>query len=372
MQGIRRQVSWAAACAIGFAAVIALTPATAADWQAGAGPEWAKVLAAAKREGKVVVAGHSALARPFTEDFKRDTGIDLEFLGGNTRDLTARLQREVRSGSLTIDVSLGGGTELLTLYPEGQLLALKPQMMLPGVTDPKNWVSGRIKWMDKEGAYFFQGSYWVHAWPVFNSDLVPKGSVRSWKDLLKPEFKGKIAAYDPRSGGPGQAAAAYLVDVFGLEFLKQLYLGQEVVYTRDGRQLIEWVVRGNHAVALGGVQVDVEQFTTHGIRNLTVPELPDGPGSVLGGFSVLKQPKGVLHPNAATVFINWYASQPGQTAYSRAMLEPSSRVDVEVPTIPDYVKPKPGTHYLDQYEDGWYRETRPKVEDAIVQALGGR
>jgi ABC-type Fe3+ transport system substrate-binding protein len=370
MLGLNRTIRQAGAWTLGLAILLAAMPVRAADWQAGASPEWAAVLAAAKREGKVVVAGHPALARAFSDDFKRDTGIDLEFLGGNTRDLTARFQREARANNLTMDISLGGGTELLTLYPEGLLQSVKAQMMLPGVTEPKNWIGGRTKWMDKEGAYLFQGSYWIHAWPVFNSDAV-KG-VQSWKDLLKPEFKGKIAAYDPRSGGPGQSAAGYLVDTFGVDFLKQLYLGQEVAYTQDGRQLIEWLVRGNYAIALGGVQIDVEQFRTRNLGNLTVPSLPDGPGSVLGGFSVLKQAKGSPHPNAATVFINWYASQPGQTAYSRTMLEPSSRLDVDVPAIPDYVKPKPGVTYLDQYEETWYRETRPKVESAIVNALGGR
>jgi ABC-type Fe3+ transport system substrate-binding protein len=371
MGGIDRRTLLATASAFGLSVAAGVKPAAAADWQDGAGAEWAKVMAAAKREGKVVVAGHSALARVFADDFKRDTGIELEFLGGNTRELTARLQREVRAGSLTMDVSLGGGSELLTLYPEGQLVAIKPQLMLPGVTDPKNWHNGRIKWMDTEGAYFFQGSNWVHAWSVVNTDRVKPGTVKSWKDYLKPEFKGRIAAYDPRSGGPGQAAAAYLVDVFGIDFLKQLHTGQEVVATRDGRQLIEWLVRGNYDVALGGVQIDVEQFRTR-IKTLQVPDLADGPGSVLGGFSVSKQPKNVPHPNAATVFHNWYASQPGQTAYTRVMLEPSTRADVDVPTVPDYVKPKPGVKYLDQYEEGWYRDQRPKVEKAITDALGGR
>ncbi len=134
------------------------------------------------------------------------------------------------------------------------------------MTNGKNWINGGIKWMDKEGAYFFQGSYWVHAWSVVNTERVKPGTVKSWKDYLKPEFKGRIAAYDPRSGGPGQAAAAYLVDVFGIDFLKQLHIGQEVVYTRDGRQLIEWLVRGNYDVALGGVQIDTEQFRTRASR----------------------------------------------------------------------------------------------------------
>jgi ABC-type Fe3+ transport system substrate-binding protein len=195
--------------------------------------------------------------------------------------------------------------------------------------------------------------------------------VRSWKELLGPKFTGKITAYDPRSGGPGQAAAAYVAQQFGTDFLTELYVGQKTVYTRGGRQLVEWVVRGNYAVALGSVQLDIENFRARGIKNLYVPQLEDGPGSVVGGFSVLKQPVGAPHPNAATIFINWYASQPGQTVYTRVMLEPSMRADVDVPSVPDYTKPKPGLAYLDQYQGDWYVNKRPQLDKAITQALGG-
>jgi ABC-type Fe3+ transport system substrate-binding protein len=201
--------------------------------------------------------------------------------------------------------------------------------------------------------------------------MVPATSLTSWKDLLKPEFKGKIAAYDPRSGGQGQAAAAYLAYTFGIDFVKELYTAQDVMFTRDGRQLIEWLVRGSYAVALGAVQIDVENFRTRGMGNLMVPALADGPGLLTGGFGLLKQGKGAPHPNAATVFINWYASQPGQEAYSRAMAETSSRNDVEAPNVPDYVVPKPGLKYVDQFQEDWYRNERPKLEKAIVGALGG-
>ena len=218
----------------------------------------------------------------------------------------------------------------------------------------------------------FQGSNWVHAWPLFNANLVKPGTVTNWADLLKPEFKGKIVAYDPRFGGPGQAAAAYLTDTFGIDFVKELYAGQKVVYTRDGRQLVEWIARGSYAVALGGIQLHVEIFKQKGIKNLSVRQMKDGPGSLLGGFSVIKQPVGAPHPAAATVFLNWYASKPGQETYSRRMLEPSMRRDVDVDTVPDYVKPKPGVTYLDQYVEDWYTQTRPKVSKSIVEALGGR
>jgi ABC-type Fe3+ transport system substrate-binding protein len=99
--------------------------------------------------------------------------------------------------------------------------------------------------------------------------------------------------------------------------------------------------------------------------------MDDGPGCLVGGFSVLKIAKGAPHPNAATVFLNWYASRPGQKAYSEAMDEPSRRLDVKG-DFPSYILPKPGVKYLDQYSEPWYLKERPKLEKAIIEALGGR
>ena len=48
------------------------------------------------------------------------------------------------------------------------------------------------------------------------------------------------------------------------------------------------------------------------------------------------------------------------------------RTDVHVAAMPDYVQPKPGVRYLDQYEEDWYVNARPKVQAAIVEAMGGR
>src|SRR6266700_8313925 len=61
------------------------------DWQAGAPAEWTRVLEAARKEGQVTVAGFPLLAEKMSAAFKRDTGIQLNFLGGNTGDQSARL-----------------------------------------------------------------------------------------------------------------------------------------------------------------------------------------------------------------------------------------------------------------------------------------
>jgi ABC-type Fe3+ transport system substrate-binding protein len=353
--------------------LLAAAPAFAADdWQEGAGPEWQAALEAGRKEGKVVVAVMpSGLSDPMAAAFERDTGIQMEFINGSIVDLTARYAREAKAGNVTIDVMVGGGNEV-ALLRAGLLEPIKPQFLLPKVTDPAVWIGGKMHWMDSAQEYMFQGSNGVHGWPLVNSQLIDPKTLTSWQDLLKPEFKGKIAAEDPRNPGPGQAAAAYLLDTFGVEFLKQLYIGQQVTYTRDSRQLVEWVARGTYPVALGAIQVPIEAFRAQGMTQLAVPVLSDGSGAVVGSFSVLKEVKNVPHPAAARVFMNWYASRAGQEIYSKITREPSTRLDVKVDTVPDYVVPRPGVNYPDQYAEDWYAVQRPKVAKAVIEALGGR
>ena len=361
--------------AVRFVAVIAvagigsISAAVAADWQDGAGPEWQKTLAAARAEGTVVVTGRPEIADKFMEAFKRDTGITMEFLGGVGRDLDSRLEREMNSGHLTIDVMLTGANGV-DYVAKGQLDPIKPRLMLPGVTDPKNWNDGRLKWVDKGEAYMFTPNEYLFGWPLFNTAGVKLESIVTWQDLLKPEFKGKIASFDPRPGGPGQAAAAYLTDRFGIEWVKKLYVGQDVKLARDSRQLAEWVARGVYPIGIGTLAVEIERFKKGGIKTLEVKSMADGPGSILGGSSVAIMPKGAPHPNAATVFLNWYASNPAQTIFATVWQTPSRRLDVKVDNIPDYVVPQHGVKYLDQYSENWYVQTRPKLVEEIVKVLG--
>jgi ABC-type Fe3+ transport system substrate-binding protein len=350
--------------------MLAASPALA-DWQDGGGEQWRQILAAARTEGKVVVVGRPDLAKPFAEGFKKDTGLDLEFLGGQGRDLASRVLREVRSGNVTLDIILSGASDI-SFVKDGYMAPLKPQFILPDVTDGKNWADGKLKWMDKQQTYMFIGGEYIFGWPVFNSDLVKTGEITSWKDLLKPQYKGKIAAWDPRSPGPGLAAASYVADMFGIDFVQKLYIGQGVTYARDGRQLIDWLARGTYSIVLGALPLEIERFQSSGVKNIVVGDLSDGPGALLGGSAVMWQPKGAPHPKAAMVFANWFASRQGQQIYSDVWETPSRRTDIHNPSIPDYVVPKPGVRYLDQYEEDWYVDTRPKVQDAITKALDGQ
>ena len=81
---------------------------------------------------------------------------------------------------------------------------------------------------------------------------------------------------------------------------------------------------------------------------------------------------GAPHRNAAAVFLNWYASEPGQLVFSTVWHTPSSRRDADAPTIPDFVKPKPGVEYIAEYREEWYTKYESEYPRKILDALGGQ
>jgi ABC-type Fe3+ transport system substrate-binding protein len=359
------------AIAAGLAGLLLGSAAQAADeWKPAAGPQWAKTLEAAKKEGVVVVAGHPQLTPKLTGAFQKDTGLTIEFFGAAARELDSRIKREIRAKRVTIDVMFGGASNL-DMIPQGALQPLPPRLMLDEVTDATKWRDGKLKWADNAQQYLFIPNEYVFGWLAYNPTLVKADEIRTWQDLLKPEYKDKIAAHDPRSPGPGLAYAAYLGELFGVDFVKKLYIGQDAMMTTDSRQLVDWVARGTYRFALSALPPFIERYKADKL-NIAVMNLEDGPGSLIGGSSVVWIPAGAPHSDGATVFLNWYLSQRGQQIYSEIWQSPSRRLDVSTDHVPDYVIPKSGVKYFDQYQEDWYLNTRPKLSDAIVEATGGR
>jgi ABC-type Fe3+ transport system substrate-binding protein len=360
---------------LGSAALLAASlpskaPAAATtDWQDGAPPEWQRILAAARGEGRVTVAGFPGLAKAMSAAFKNDTGIQLDFFGGSSSEQSTRFEAEARAKNMTIDILLGGAREL-ALKQEGMLNPIKSQFLLPGLA-AENFRGGRHKWMDNEQQYLLHGSEWVFGWALVNKDVIDPGEIKTWQDLLKPKFRGKIIAHDPRSPGPGQGATNFIYKAHGMDYIKAFFLGQEAKLTTDNRQVVDEVVRGVKPIAFASIQFHIEAFRKAGINNLEVILPEDYPGYLTSGFSVLKQAKGAPHPNAATVFINWYMSRPGQEVYQSVMLETARRNDVDKSKLPSYLVPREGVKYFEDYNEETYN-TRNAAVKLITEALGSR
>jgi len=354
---------------VGSLVLILLGPVPAwSGWQ----EDWNQALAKARSEGSVVL-GTTQSSPAFREKISKVLmdrfGIRVEVRSGRPSDLAAIATRECASGQPSMDVILSGMSEVLSLYPKGCLAPVKQTLLLPEVTDTKNWKDGQLKWNDPDRQYFFQTTEYVEGWTTINSQRVNPKDLDTARELLSERFKGKIASFDPRRGGPGQATATFLFVAFGDEFVRALYSGQKVAYTTNYRQLADWIARGTYLIGLGQVTTPIEPLRKEGLP-IGVVAHRDFPGFLSGGGGVLKLVKQAPHPNAAVVLINWLASQDGQEFFSQTSLWASRRIDVTTKGLPGYSLPKAGVKYLDNYDYDFYAKKRAQVGKKLKNLLG--
>lgn len=342
-----------------------------AEAQEGWQKKWTGMVAAAKKEGSVVVAASpSPRTRAEMEPlFMKQLGFKLEYLALGGAESNARVEREAAAGKVTIDILLSGNSELYNLLPAGRLEPVKDKIVLPEALDATKLRDNKFKYNDPEQRYFLQTMEYILPDVFINTQIIKKGTITTWKDLLKPEYQGKIASFDPRRGGQGQAVAAYALQLFGPEFIKQLFVGQKIVYTGDRRQLGDWLARGTYPIAIAVATREIEEGRALGIHIERL--FPRDQGGVTGGSSIIKIVRNAPHPNAAAVFLNWFLTKEPQEIFQRTNDMVSRRKDIGAKGVPDYVIPVEGVKYVDTYAAD-YMDYYPKAQKMLQELLGGR
>ncbi len=334
--------------------VVVLTSMTFIWGGARAGAqEWKQVLAAAKKEGKVVVAGVTgASARSVLKDAfqSRYPEIRVEYTGLPGRSITPRIMMERRVGKKLWDIWFGGGGSSIALKNEGALQNLRPALILPEVKDDKYWYGGHdFSFIDKEKKYLFAFSGYLQPQAFVNRSSLPSSQISSTRQLIDPKFKGKIAINDPRRGGPGVTRVTALRLIYGLEFTKKLLTKQDAVFNRNYRQTAEWVVRGRYPIVVGSSRMHVQEFWAQGLAKdvVTLPSEAEIMGSGTGHVGLIE---GTPHPNAAKVYLNWLLSKNAQELYAKATSVNSRRSDLDPIHPPTFPKPELLNQYLRQDE----------------------
>ena len=334
--------------------------------------QWEEVLAKAKKEGKVTLLGpRSTAARPsLVKAFQKAyPDISLEYQPGSLGRTAPRLRAELRARkTTTMDVVIGGTSAIRN---RDVITLLRPKLILPEAINTANWRSTRgqgPRWVDRDRQIALQTSEWVFGYVVVNTDMVKPGTLTSWRDLLKPEWKGKIAFHDPRGSGAGGEVASYLLVKFGDKFIVDLFRDQKVALTRSYSQIADWLAQKKYAIGVAQVPDRIEALKKEGVP-LKAFSLKDGPGTLTGGFSVVSFLKGAPHPNATQVFINWVLTKAGQEALHRPLLSPSLRVDVKRDYVPEYTIPQPGLDYLDTYTEE-FQSKRRKLAKQVRELVG--
>lgn len=337
-----------AAVAVAYLVFMTSSASAQSDWQ----KDWEKTLAAARKEGQVTVYIYRYEA--LMQDFKREfPGIHVVSVTGRGNELTTRIMTERRAGKYIADVYSGGtGGNYNVLYKGKALDPIKPLLSLPEVVDESKWYGKEHRYADPEGKYVF--AYLASpsdAQLAFNANQVNPKEFKSYWDVTNPKWRSKIVALDPRDGGLGATMQFFYYNPeIGPEFMKKFFGTMDLQFSRNFRQMTDWLAQGRYAICFGCKDSMRAKNQGLPVDDFDTTRWKEGSSFSSGGgsLSFLNQ---APHPNAAKVFINWFLSRKGQIALQKLgdTDDPpnSRRIDIPKDDVPPTNRLAPDGKYFD-------------------------
>lgn len=331
------------------------------DWQA----EWEKTIAAAKKEGELVMftRRYDDIVAAFNKKFP---GINVVTVSGRGSELGTRIISEQRAGKYLVDLYIGGPYTVETmLTPAKALDPISEILLLPEVKDGPHWLTGKVRYSDPERKYnlaFLANSGGGQI--SYNSKLVKAEDIKSWRDLLDSKWNGKIVSLDPTQtfiGGTTQFM--YFNPELGPDYFKTFFGRKDLAYASNNRQMTDWLAAGKYAICIGCLHVEkaMQQGLPLGIFDTAIWK--EG-ASYLAGSGTMSLVKNAPHPNATKLFVNWFLSREGQILLQnmddRGTHHNSSRVDIPKDIVSQENRLIEGAVYLDQNNPDW-ADIKPMV-----------
>jgi len=303
--------------AITFAAFAQTPPA-------GYPADYAQTIAAANKEGKVVI--YSALdtkaAQPLIKDFQAlYPGVKVEYNDMNSTEMYSRFIAEVASGQGSADVMWSSAMDLqIKLVDDGQALtyASPEAAKLPAWAVYRNQAYGTT----------YEPAVFIYNKRLVAADEVPQDHAAFAKLIATKadKFKGKVTTYDIEKSGVGFMFVVQDTKYFpGMKELEKGFGATSYrVYASTGNML-EKVSSGEHLLGynvLGSYAlVRAKKDPALGVV------LPKDYTLVLSRVMFIgKQAK---NPNAAKLWTDYILSQRGQTQIGGAVELFSIRSDVD-------------------------------------------
>jgi iron(III) transport system substrate-binding protein len=273
--------------------------------------------AAAKTEGTVVWYSSlpeqysKVIADAFTE--KYDVNVDL-FVTGSL-GLQNKIAEEIKAQKLAADV-------FHSSYPPS-FVQMKQQGLLAKYESPE-YKSYPPEYVDPDKTY---GTFRATAVVIaYNPNALDGRPVPTrWEDLTNPQYRGMIAAADPKYGGTQLIADHLLAEKYGDDFLSQLGAQQPQLVDSQTAEA-NLIITGERAIGID--MNDYEAWASKYNRKAPIDYVyPQDHVTVVPGYlGILEE---APHPNAARLFQNFLLSAEAQQLVQDKVGAYSTRTDAK-------------------------------------------
>src|SRR5581483_6367326 len=158
----------------------AAAPEPAAASQPVQTSEWDGIVAAAKREGKVVIMGPQGTdGRDVLVDaFQRKyPDIQVDYSGMSGEQVQPKLMNEMAANQHLTDLLVKGTTVMDSVHQEDAVVPIPPFLVGPNTRDPTVWRNGDFNFSDAARQYSLMFSAYKKESFVYNPALVAPGEI---------------------------------------------------------------------------------------------------------------------------------------------------------------------------------------------------
>lgn len=286
---------------------------------------WAKVVAAAKKEGKLTAYSFNwvgDVGLTVQKAFESRYGIKLDIITGRGSEFIERIKTERRVQQQVGDFTEGSPLHIQSMKLNGSLASIVSE--LPVIKEQGVWLAEPTV-IDTQDKVNLVWRFEVLS-PYMNTKLVkPEDAPGSWKDLLDPKWVGKMSIGDPNIQSTFSRVAVVFMEngVWNEDYVKALYK-QKPGFTTGGADDFSRLSRGEVSLVICGAEATAAKFIVEGAPIQPI-DMRDGVVFSTGSMAAIA---GSPNPNATKVFINWVLSQEGQTVTSKAQSIKVLRKDV--------------------------------------------
>ncbi|OGP87887.1 MAG: hypothetical protein A2157_10840 [Deltaproteobacteria bacterium RBG_16_47_11] len=269
----------------------------------------AKLIEGAKKEKEL--AGYSNILRPEIQAslipvFRKEYGLSesdlqLKIISTRSTAVITKVEEELQAKVYKTDLIQNGTIGWFNdLAGKGELMAYDSpeyKQFHPLATDPK---------IAPANPPYFIATFFGPFGIAYNYKLI-KGEIKNWKDVLRPEFKGKICAADVSKSMSYVDAYLAMLNVVGKSFFEEL-AKQNPFLLVSASDLVNKCVTGEFPIVVMSEAGNPGRAILRG-GDLKIVFPPEGFANVGYPMAILAR---APHPNAAKLFMDFMHSKGGQ------------------------------------------------------------